>query len=177
PHSGSRYSKDEDHLAQIIETIGPMPKKFALSGRQSSAFFNRRVELRNIRRLRPLPLRDLLRDDYGFSAQDARETAEFLLPMLEINPAHRSSAESMLFKTALCKSYAAHATCRYGRDCRFAHGLGELRQRPNPPKFKTVPCRNEAQGRTCPYGAKCDYIHRDDSVRGQRDTPSTGLII
>ncbi|KAJ1735593.1 serine/threonine protein kinase, CMGC [Coemansia biformis] len=96
PHSGGRYPKDEDHVAQIIETLGPFPKKFALSGRFSGELFNRRAELRHIRRLHPFPLKDLLHDEYGFSAQDSRETAEFLLPMLEINPARRSSAESML---------------------------------------------------------------------------------
>ncbi|KAJ2636362.1 serine/threonine protein kinase, CMGC [Coemansia sp. RSA 1286] len=96
PHSGNRYSKDEDHVAQIMETLGNFPKKFALSGRYSDELFNRRGELRHIRRLHPFPLRDLLHDEYGFSARDARETADFLLPMLEIQPSRRSSAESML---------------------------------------------------------------------------------
>ncbi|KAJ2782568.1 serine/threonine protein kinase, CMGC [Coemansia javaensis] len=96
PRSSSRYSKDEDHVAQIMETVAPFPKKFALSGRFSSELFNRRGELRHIRRLRPFPLKDILRSEYGFSPQDARETADFLLPMLEISPARRSSAEAML---------------------------------------------------------------------------------
>ncbi|KAI8325020.1 kinase-like protein [Martensiomyces pterosporus] len=96
PHSGSRYSKDEDHLAQIIETIGPFPKKFALSGKYSNELFNRRGELRHIRRLHPFPLEDLLHDEYGFGSKDSREIADFLLPMLEVSPARRSSAESML---------------------------------------------------------------------------------
>ncbi|KAJ2664505.1 serine/threonine protein kinase, CMGC [Coemansia sp. RSA 1200] len=96
PHSGSRYTKDEDHLAQIIETIGPFPKKFALSGRYSAEFFNRRGELRHIRRLHFFPLHELLHDEYGFSKRESVEIADFLRPMLEINPHQRSSAESML---------------------------------------------------------------------------------
>ncbi|KAI9479855.1 kinase-like domain-containing protein [Coemansia mojavensis] len=96
PHSGGRYSKDEDHIAQIMETLGPFSKKFALSGRFSSELFNRRGELRHIHRLHPLSLKNLLHDEYGFSTQHSREIAEFLLPMLEINPARRASAESML---------------------------------------------------------------------------------
>ncbi|KAJ2327580.1 serine/threonine protein kinase, CMGC [Coemansia sp. RSA 2702] len=96
PHSGSRYSKDEDHIAQIMETLGPFSKKFALSGKFSSELFNRRGELRHIHRLHPFPLKDLLHDEYGFSTQDSREIADFLLPMLEISPTRRSSAESML---------------------------------------------------------------------------------
>ncbi|KAJ2799171.1 serine/threonine protein kinase, CMGC [Coemansia guatemalensis] len=96
PRSGSRYSKDEEHIAQIIEIVGPFPRKFALSGKFSSDLFNRRGELRHIRRLYPFPLKELLHDEYGFSEQDSREIADFLLPMLEINPARRTSAESML---------------------------------------------------------------------------------
>ncbi|KAJ1964166.1 serine/threonine protein kinase, CMGC [Dipsacomyces acuminosporus] len=96
PHSGGRYSKDEDHIAQIMETLGPIPKKFALSGKYSNELFNRRGELRHIRRLHPFPLEDLLHDEYGFTPGESREIAAFLLPMLEINPARRSSAESML---------------------------------------------------------------------------------
>ncbi|KAJ1789937.1 serine/threonine protein kinase, CMGC [Coemansia sp. RSA 2523] len=96
PHSGSRYSKDEDHIAQIMETLGPFSKKFALSGKFSGELFNRRGELRHIHRLHTFPLKDLLHDEYGFSTQESREFADFLLPMLEINPARRSSAESML---------------------------------------------------------------------------------
>ncbi|KAJ1860675.1 serine/threonine protein kinase, CMGC [Coemansia sp. RSA 2703] len=96
PHSGNRYSKDEDHIAQIMETLGSFPKKFALSGKYSDELFNRRGELRHIRRLHPFPLKELLHDEYGFSVRDSHEIADFLAPMLEITPARRSSADSML---------------------------------------------------------------------------------
>ncbi|KAJ2021174.1 serine/threonine protein kinase, CMGC [Coemansia sp. RSA 922] len=96
PHSGNRYSKDEDHMAQIIETLGAIPKKFALSGKYSSELFTRRGELRHIRRLHSFSLKDLLHDEYGFSTRESREIADFLLPMLEISPGRRSSAEAML---------------------------------------------------------------------------------
>ncbi|KAJ2556658.1 serine/threonine protein kinase, CMGC [Coemansia sp. RSA 1933] len=96
PHSGSRYTKDEDHLAQIIETIGPLSKKLALSGKYSGEFFNRRGELRHIRRLHPFSLQELLHDEYGFSKRESVDIADFLRPMLEIIPSQRSSAESML---------------------------------------------------------------------------------
>ena len=42
PASGSRYSKDDDHIAQIIELMGEFPKSLAFSGKYSSDFFNRR---------------------------------------------------------------------------------------------------------------------------------------
>ena len=35
PRKGKAYSKNDDHLAQIIELLGKVPKKFALSGLNS----------------------------------------------------------------------------------------------------------------------------------------------
>ena len=42
PASGSRYSKDDDHIAQIMELVGEVPKSIAFSGKYSSEFFNRK---------------------------------------------------------------------------------------------------------------------------------------
>ena len=42
PHSGEDYSRDEDHLAHIIELLGPIPKHISLSGKYSREFFNKR---------------------------------------------------------------------------------------------------------------------------------------
>ena len=41
PHSGDDYSRDEDHLAHIIELLGPIPKHIAFSGRYSRDFFRK----------------------------------------------------------------------------------------------------------------------------------------
>jgi hypothetical protein len=42
PHSGEDYSRDEDHMAHIIELLGPIPIEIAHSGRYSREFFNKR---------------------------------------------------------------------------------------------------------------------------------------
>ena len=42
PHSGEDYSRDEDHLAHIIELIGNIPKHIALSGKYSREFFTKK---------------------------------------------------------------------------------------------------------------------------------------
>ena len=42
PNSGEDYSRDEDHIAHIIELIGPIPIEIAHSGRYSKEFFNKR---------------------------------------------------------------------------------------------------------------------------------------
>jgi hypothetical protein len=42
PHSGEDYNRDEDHIAHIIELLGPIPIEIAHSGRYSKEFFNKR---------------------------------------------------------------------------------------------------------------------------------------
>ena len=42
PHSGDDYSRDEDHIAHIMELLGPIPLHIAHAGRYSKEFFNRR---------------------------------------------------------------------------------------------------------------------------------------
>ena len=38
PKTGNGFDKDNDHLAQVIELIGNIPKNFALSGLESKVF-------------------------------------------------------------------------------------------------------------------------------------------
>ena len=40
PASGSRYSKDDDQVAQIIELMGKIPEYITFAGKYSSEFFN-----------------------------------------------------------------------------------------------------------------------------------------
>ncbi|XP_025106527.1 SRSF protein kinase 3-like isoform X2 [Pomacea canaliculata] len=96
PHSGEDYSRDEDHLAHIIELIGPIPRHIALSGKYSREFFNRRGELRHITKLKPWGLVEVLTEKYEWDLQDAREFADFLLPMLEFDPERRAAAADCL---------------------------------------------------------------------------------
>ncbi|XP_035379603.1 SRSF protein kinase 3 isoform X4 [Electrophorus electricus] len=96
PHSGEDYSRDEDHIAHIIELLGCIPRHFALSGKYSREFFNRRGELRHITKLKPWSLFDVLLEKYGWSAEDAGHFTHFLLPMLEMVPEKRASARDCL---------------------------------------------------------------------------------
>ena len=96
PKSGSKYTKDDDHVAQITELFGHFPKNIANSGKFSNEIFNRRGELRNIQKLRFWKLEDVLVDKYHFERTAARSIAEFLLPCLEINQKKRASAATLL---------------------------------------------------------------------------------
>jgi serine/threonine-protein kinase SRPK3 len=95
PQSGTKYGKDDDHIAQIIELLGPFPKSLCLSGKWSQEIFNRKGELRNIHRLRHWALPDVLREKYHFSVEEAQRIAGFLLPMLELLPEARANAGGM----------------------------------------------------------------------------------
>jgi hypothetical protein len=56
PHSGEDYSRDEDHLAHVIELLGPIPRKIAFSGKYSREFFNKKgnyLKTRGTIRFRP----------------------------------------------------------------------------------------------------------------------------
>lgn len=45
PQPGVKYDKDDDHMAQVMELLGEMPKSLALSGKYSQEMFTRRGEL------------------------------------------------------------------------------------------------------------------------------------
>lgn len=92
PASGSRYSKDDDHIAQIIELLGPIPSSLSLSGKYSAEFFNRKGELRHINKLRYWPLDAVLHDKYLFPKPEAESLASFLSGMLRLEPAKRVGA-------------------------------------------------------------------------------------
>lgn len=96
PHTGQRYSKDEDHIAQMIELLGKMSRSFALGGKYSEEIFNRRGELRHIRDLEYWKLEDVFMEKYRMDPLDAKELASFLLPMLEYSPRRRSTAQECL---------------------------------------------------------------------------------
>ncbi|XP_027563662.1 SRSF protein kinase 3-like, partial [Neopelma chrysocephalum] len=96
PHSGEEYSRDEDHIAHVIELLGDIPRHVALGGRYSREFFNRRGELRHIRHLRPWGLRAVLQEKYEWPRGPAAAFARFLRPMLAFEPARRATAHQCL---------------------------------------------------------------------------------
>uniref|UniRef100_A0A8D0SD27 non-specific serine/threonine protein kinase n=1 Tax=Sus scrofa TaxID=9823 RepID=A0A8D0SD27_PIG len=96
PHSGEDYSRDEDHIALIIELLGKVPRKYAMLGKYSKEFFTRKGELRHITKLKPWSLFDVLVEKYGWPHEDAAQFTDFLIPMLEMVPEKRASAGECL---------------------------------------------------------------------------------
>lgn len=96
PRSGKSYSKDDDHIAQIIELIGPFPRSMLKDSYYARDFFNSRGELLRISKLKPWGLKDVLVDKYKFPVSDAIEISDFLLPMLALQPEKRADAGGMV---------------------------------------------------------------------------------
>ena len=92
PHSGDNYTRDEDHIAHIIELLGPIPYQIVGCGKYSKEFFTKRGELRHINQLRPWELYEVLREKYEWNPKDAAEFSDFLVPMLSYDINSRATA-------------------------------------------------------------------------------------
>ncbi|XP_064422371.1 SRSF protein kinase 3 isoform X3 [Latimeria chalumnae] len=92
PRVGTTFSRDEDHVAHIIELLGRIPAEVALSGTYSKKYFNRRGDLHHIKVLRFWSLHEVLVEKYDWPLQDAALLADFLLAMLEFRPEKRATA-------------------------------------------------------------------------------------
>ena len=124
PQPGGKYDKDDDHMAQVLELLGDMPKALALSGKYSHEIFTRKGEfipcslnrdsgdgimspdldadvasageLRHISRLRYWPLDLVLKEKYLMEAEEAELLSSFLMPMMHFYPEARASAAEMV---------------------------------------------------------------------------------
>ncbi|KAM9350937.1 SRSF protein kinase 1a isoform 2-T2 [Symphorus nematophorus] len=96
PHSGEDYSRDEDHLALMIELLGKIPRHYALSGKYSQEYFTKRGDLKHITKLKPWGLLEVLIDKYEWPREEAECFADFLIPMLELIPEKRATAAECL---------------------------------------------------------------------------------
>ncbi|XP_061178750.1 SRSF protein kinase 3-like isoform X3 [Saccostrea echinata] len=96
PNSGENFSRNDDHLAHIIELLGPIPREISLSGEKSRRYFNRRGELHNIPKLKPWGLFDVLMEKYEWDEEEAKSFTDFLTPMLAFDTAKRATAADCL---------------------------------------------------------------------------------
>lgn len=118
PHSGDDYTRDEDHLAHIIELLGVIPPSLIYRGKHGLKYFtsygigdhaltkihDRRLillfyilgNLRNITKLKPWSLCNVLVEKYDWDPNEAKKFTEFLQPMLAFNPNERATAAQCL---------------------------------------------------------------------------------
>ncbi|KAI9481333.1 MAG: kinase-like domain-containing protein [Benjaminiella poitrasii] len=96
PRAGSKYNKDDDHLAQMLELMRSAPKIITSGGEISRDFFDRSGKLKHIKKLSYRRLRDVLHDTFIVTPEEADAISAFLLPMLELDMAKRAPASQML---------------------------------------------------------------------------------
>lgn len=65
------YSRDEDHLALMMELLGPMPVSMTVRGRHTPRFFEREGRhLKRIKQLNYWPLNHVLVEKYDMDPQE-----------------------------------------------------------------------------------------------------------
>ncbi|VDD97384.1 unnamed protein product [Enterobius vermicularis] len=96
PHSGETYTRDEDHLAHIIELLGPISPNVFKKGLHWREFFNKNGRLLHIKQLKPWSLEEVLVQKYDWPEESALEFASFLKPMLIFDQELRASARQCL---------------------------------------------------------------------------------
>ncbi|CAG9331140.1 unnamed protein product [Blepharisma stoltei] len=96
PRTGPDFDKEDDHLAQMVETLGFFSKPFALSGANSKKFFDHRGKLRRVSQLKLWPLKAVLMEKYRIQQHEAHMLTDFLLPMLIYEPEKRCTAQQAL---------------------------------------------------------------------------------
>ena len=96
PQSNKRYTKDEDHIAQMMELVGMFPRNWIKNGKYAGAIFTRRGELRHIHKLKAWPLKEVLFEKYRVEESEAEVLSDFLGRMLRAVPERRETAEELL---------------------------------------------------------------------------------
>lgn len=96
PHEGQEYSRDDDHLAHIIELLGEIPLPITQDGKYAKSYFNKKGQLKNIQSLKPWDLFEVLVEKYDWAHNDAMVFHDFLVKMLHYDPKKRFSAAECL---------------------------------------------------------------------------------
>ncbi|NXS94987.1 SRPK kinase, partial [Jacana jacana] len=96
PQPGKYFSRDDDHVARIIEVLGRIPPQIALSWNKSTKFFSRPGALLRISRLSPRSLHSILADRHKWTKDQVTPFTAFLLPALQYSPQRRATAAQCL---------------------------------------------------------------------------------
>ncbi|KAG2155433.1 kinase-like protein [Suillus clintonianus] len=97
PHGqGEMFTKDDDHMAQIIELLGDFPLDAKMGGKYSREIFDHAGALRYIKTLKPWPLNRVMTEKYLFSTSEADDLCAFLEPMLAVDQRERKEVIDMV---------------------------------------------------------------------------------
>ena len=97
PHGqGELFTKDDDHMAQIIELMGDFPLEAKMGGKYSRELFDHTGCLRYIKSLKVWPLFNVMTEKYLFSKADSTVLCSFLEPMLAPDQRDRKEARDVV---------------------------------------------------------------------------------
>jgi serine/threonine protein kinase len=100
PHRSptGQYSRDADHLAQIVEHVGSLPPGAAMRGSRARELFDRYGCIRGISfdDLERWPIEQVLIHKYELPAHDAKALARLLGFMLNTDPSKRATARQCI---------------------------------------------------------------------------------
>ena len=108
PQKGENYSKSDDHLALMMESLHKFPRKYCTVGTNWRRYFDKDGNLRKIKELKHFPLEEVLLKTYRFKVHEAKAFASFLKPMLKIYPEKRATAAESLKCPWLFKKSTHH---------------------------------------------------------------------
>ncbi|KAF8649716.1 hypothetical protein AX16_005488 [Volvariella volvacea WC 439] len=93
---GELFTKDDDHMAQIIELLGDFPLEVKMGGKYSRELFDHTGALRYIKTLKPWPLLRVMIEKYLYTEADANSLCSFLEPMLKTDFKQRANARDLI---------------------------------------------------------------------------------
>ncbi|ORX46764.1 kinase-like protein [Hesseltinella vesiculosa] len=96
PRATQKYTKDDDHIAQMLELMGEkLPNRLTQKCVFSEEFFDDKGRLKHIKNLRFKNLHDVLQDTYQ-QDDDISLLAEFMSPMLVLDDQCRTTAAAIM---------------------------------------------------------------------------------
>uniref|UniRef100_A0A1A9X1N0 non-specific serine/threonine protein kinase n=1 Tax=Glossina brevipalpis TaxID=37001 RepID=A0A1A9X1N0_9MUSC len=96
PHAGKSHSKDENHIALLIQMLGTIPPDLIYRGKHGRNYFTSYGSLRSKIKLKSRSLVELLIEKYNWKPEESKKFSDFLLPMLEYDPDKRATAAECL---------------------------------------------------------------------------------
>lgn len=116
---GELFTKDDDHMAQIIELLGDFPMEVKMGGKYSRELFDHTGTdtntsmscrdglrltitssflgaLRYIRTLKPWPLKRVMMEKYSYTEAESVDLCSFLEPMLAVDMRQRKRARDVV---------------------------------------------------------------------------------
>lgn len=96
PRERDGYTEEEDHLAQIVEKLGPIPLEMSKSSPRGKELFETDGNLKKFPSLSRSNVAEILRGRYGFPRIEADVVGDFIEKLTNIDPRTRSSAREGL---------------------------------------------------------------------------------